>query len=95
MTISEKVEQATKSTIFTLYKEGIFYKCYNEDAMLFVKKVRDYKISSKMIKSAGSKIYTIGYPSSIVENSRLGFEEISIKIGSTSYESKDDRIVFL
>lgn len=63
--------------------------------MLFVKKVREYKISSKMIKSAGSKIYTIGFPSSIVENSRLSFEEMAIKIGSTSYESKDGRIVFL
>jgi hypothetical protein len=36
MTIAEKVTQSANSTLFTLYKEGLFYKCYNEDAMLFV-----------------------------------------------------------
>ncbi len=29
--------------MFTLFKEALFYKCYNEDAMVFVQKVRVYK----------------------------------------------------
>ena len=45
MTIAEKIEKSRIKTIFTLYREGLFYKCFNEDAMVFVKKVREYKVS--------------------------------------------------
>ncbi len=51
MTIAEKVTRSANSALFTLYKEGLFYKCYNEDAMLFVKKVRAFKVSDKFVKS--------------------------------------------
>ena len=51
MTIAEKVTQSANSTLFTIYKEGLFYKCYNEDAMIFVQKVREYKVNSKFVKS--------------------------------------------
>jgi hypothetical protein len=42
MNTSEKILFTTEKKRFTLYKEGLFYKCYNEDAMLFVKKFREY-----------------------------------------------------
>jgi hypothetical protein len=38
MGIKEKLEICTDKTQFTLFKEGMFYKCYNEDAMVFVQK---------------------------------------------------------
>jgi len=44
--LKEKLEICTDKTQFTLFKEGMFYKCYNEDAMVFVQKVRAYKVSS-------------------------------------------------
>lgn len=56
MTIAEKVTQSANSTLFTLYKEGLFYKCYNEDAMLFVQKVRAFKVSDKFVKSVREKV---------------------------------------
>jgi hypothetical protein len=28
---------------------SIFYKCYNEDAMVFVKQIKPYKVLSKFI----------------------------------------------
>ena len=34
MTITEKTQISANNTRFTLYKEGLFYKCYNEDAMV-------------------------------------------------------------
>jgi hypothetical protein len=49
MTIAEKVNQSVNGTLFTVHKE-FFYKCYNEDAMVFVQKVRKYKVSSKFVK---------------------------------------------
>ena len=62
MTISEKIDNSANHTRFTLYKEGLFYKCYNEDAMVFVKNVKDYKVSEKFVKSVGAEVYSIGFP---------------------------------
>jgi hypothetical protein len=45
MTIAEKVSHSANRALFTLYKEGLFYKCYNEDVMVFVIKVKNYKVS--------------------------------------------------
>jgi len=41
MTTVEKIILAKSNKQFTLFKEGLFYKCYNEDAMLFVKRVKN------------------------------------------------------
>lgn len=82
MTIAEKVTQSANSTLFTLYKEGLFYKCYNEDAMLFVQKVRAFKVSDKFVKSVKAKVNSIGFPASEVLNGNLSFESISEKIGA-------------
>ncbi len=56
MTLKEKILFSTEEKRFTLYKEGLFYKCYNEDAMLFVKKVREFKVSDKFVKSVREKV---------------------------------------
>ena len=45
MTIAEKVSHSANRALVTLYKEGLFYKCYNEDVMVFVIKVKNYKVS--------------------------------------------------
>lgn len=50
MTLAEKVNQSANGTLFTVHKVGLFYKCYNENAMVFVQKVRKYKVSSKFVK---------------------------------------------
>jgi hypothetical protein len=43
MTLIEKTKNSAKCNQFTLYKEGMFYKCYREDAMVFLKLVKEYK----------------------------------------------------
>jgi hypothetical protein len=35
MTLSEKIKNSKNIARFMLYKEGLFLKCYNEDAMVF------------------------------------------------------------
>jgi len=94
MTIAEKVTQSANSTLFTLYKEGLFYKCYNEDAMLFLQKVKEYKVSSKYVKATVSKVYSIGFPASEVLNGNLSLESISEKIGTKSFEVKNELVQF-
>jgi hypothetical protein len=45
MTILEKILCSAGKNTFTLFSEGLFYKCYNEDAMVFVQRVKNYKVS--------------------------------------------------
>jgi hypothetical protein len=35
--MKEKIALSKQVNSLTLHREGIFYKCYNEDAMVFVK----------------------------------------------------------
>jgi hypothetical protein len=95
MIITDKVNNSTNITTLTLYREGLFYKCYNEDAMIFVQKVKAYKVSAKFVKRVEANVYSIGFPVSEVEKGHLSFENISEKIGAKSYEIKDKHIVFL
>jgi hypothetical protein len=53
MTIVEKIQISADKTKFTLFKEGLFYKCYNENALVFTEKVKRYKVSAKFVKSVG------------------------------------------
>ena len=66
MTIKEKIAYSSDVRRFTLFKEGLFYKCYNVDAMIFVQKVKEYKVSSKHVKATGSNVYSVGFPASEV-----------------------------
>jgi len=50
MTIAEKITKSKDITIFTLHREGLFYKCYNEDAMVFVQNVKKYKVFAQFVK---------------------------------------------
>ena len=71
MNTSEKILFNTEKKRFTLYKEGLFYKCHNEDAMLFVKKVREYKVNNKFVKRVGDTVYSVGFPVGEVEKGNL------------------------
>jgi len=95
MTIKEKIQYSEDKTVFTLFKEGLFYKCYNADAMVFVKNVKAYKVSEKFVKSVGADVYSIGFPVSEVEKGKLTLEFITKKIEAKSFEIKDTEIIFL
>jgi len=94
MTIVEKIEYATDKKIVTFFKEGLFYKCYNEDAMVFVQRVKEYKVNSKFVKSIGNNVLSLGFPVSEVEKENLKLQSISEVIQATSYTAKPYGIVF-
>ena len=85
MTIAEKIEYATNKKIVTFFKEGLFYKCYNEDAMVFSQKVRAYKVNSKFVKSVGTEVLSLGFPVSEIEKANLKLQSISEVIQASSY----------
>ena len=62
MTISEKIQCSADKRIFTLFKVGLFYKCSNEDAMVFAQKVRAYKVSSKYLKNIDAEVLSLSFP---------------------------------
>ena len=47
--------------------------------MVFVIKVKNYKVSSKFVKSMMEKVYSIGFPSSELLNGNLSCKSISEK----------------
>lgn len=94
MTIAEKTQLSGDKDTFILYKEGLFYKCFNEDTMVFSKYVQPYKISVKYIKNVSAHVYSLGFPASEMENGKLRKESILEKIGASHYDEKDKYIVF-
>jgi short-subunit dehydrogenase len=80
MTIAEKIQYAADKKVVTFFKEGLFYKCYNEDVMVFVKNVKEYKVSGKFVKSVGADVYSIGFPVSEVEKGKMTLEFITKKL---------------
>ena len=94
MTLLEKTQISADKTIFTLFKEGLFYKCYNEDAMVFEKKIKKYKVSSKFVKSVGTDVLSMGFPISEVERGNLSLANVSEKIGANGFEESDGNIGF-
>jgi hypothetical protein len=94
MTLLEKTQKSADDKVFTLYREGLFYKCYNEDALVFTEKVKNYKVSAKYIKSVGADVLSLGFPSSVVTAATITFDAIALAIGATSYCENVNTVVF-
>ena len=94
MTIAEKIQYAADKKVVTFFKEGLFYKCYNEDAMVFTKKVRAYKVKVKYVKNVGSKVLSLGFPISEIEKENLKLQSPRCRrfvIGGLLGKSKKNR----
>ena len=94
MSIKEKLELSADIKRFTLFKEGLFFKCYNEDAILFAKLVKPYKVNTKYIKNIGADVVSLGFPVSETENGKLSFEKMCAILGSDSYDLGVDKVSF-
>ena len=65
-TIQDKIMlQAQSPSKVFVFKEGIFYKVYNQGAYLLRNK--NYKVSLKKIKNSESEVVSIGFPSTVFE----------------------------
>ncbi len=67
MKTREKIDRAADTTQLCLHKEGIFYKLYNQHAMLFTENIKPLKIKVKFIKAVGEQVYSCGFPATIIE----------------------------
>ncbi len=94
MTIQEKIQIASELSMLTLFKEGMFYKCYNEDVMVFTRSVKAYKISCKYVKTVSSEVLSIGFPAQEAGPNAKLLAEIATKLGVVSFEDLDNRVVY-
>lgn len=58
-----KKEESNTEFIY-LYKQGCFFRAYNQSAMHFLLHITDYKVHVKFIKKLNRKIYYLGFPTS-------------------------------
>lgn len=67
MTVTEKVELQNRSydTVF-LFKEGLFYKVYNEG--IYHLQDYDYKISCRYFKCVDDFVASIGFPEKVFQD---------------------------
>ena len=83
MTLKEKIYlQASATNKVFLFKEGIFYKVYNQG--VFLLKECNYKVSVK--QSAKTKLWyvSIGFPESVLEKLKLSYTFIKEQANNTA-----------
>jgi len=67
MTLKEKVTLAAQPNRMYLFKEGMFYKAYNQNAMWFVQQIKRYNVTVKYIKNIQQEVFSIGFPTLLCE----------------------------
>lgn len=95
MTIQEKLQLSSDPQKLTLFKEGMFYKCYNEDAMVFTQHVKAYKLSRKFVKTVGAERLSIGFPIAKEAVEADVMTSIAEKLGATGYASSELFVQFV
>ena len=71
-TIQDKILlQAQNPSKVFLFKEGIFYKAYNQGAYLM--RHKKYKVSVKKIKNSENEVVSMGFPSTVYEALKKDF----------------------
>lgn len=73
MTVKEKIVLAAQNNKLYCFKEGMFYKVYNQNAIWFVHHVKPYKVSVKFVKIVNQNVFTICFPQHILNTKALQF----------------------
>ena len=94
MTQLEKITIAADPFRFTLFREGIFYKCYNEDAMLFHQRVKPFTCSARIFKETGNPVISLGFPVTLLECKRITEEQLSDALDATNYCETSAELTF-
>lgn len=94
MTLLEKITIAADPSRFTLFREGIFYKCYNEDAMLFHQRVRPFTCSVRIFKKTGNPVISLGFPVTLFERKQVTEEQLSEALDASGYVQTSSELTF-
>lgn len=84
MTVQDKISLAAQANKLVMFKEGMFYKLYNQNAMWFVNHIKPYKVSVKFVKTVNQDVYTIGFPQSVLNTNAFQLN-LKLEQDTTSY----------
>jgi len=65
-----KKEASEKGRIL-LFKEGIFWRAYEESALLFTKHIKAYQLTKKFFKNVGCDVVFCGFPNIALDDLRV------------------------
>jgi len=81
MNIKDKIDiEKDNNNFIKLYKEGIFWRAYNQSCMLFTQYFDNYKVIIKYVKYLKQNIYYCGFPDTILENIKEKCKQIGLNI---------------
>lgn len=83
-----KIEQNNINSIF-LFKEGIFYRCYELSAFRFVNHFKEYKTVKKYVKVADCNIVYLGFPQNALDDLTNGISKNKIFVNENYTELTD------
>ena len=66
MTIKQKTSLAAQNHKLYFFKEGLFCKVYNQNAMWFNNNIKAYKINSKFVKTVNQQVFNLGFPQNVL-----------------------------
>ena len=81
--MQEKVNLAAQPNKLYLFKEGMFYKAYNQNAMWFVQHIKPYNVTVKYIKNIQQEVYSIGFPITYLTSINLKPYALQNKVKTT------------
>jgi len=91
MNIKDKIDiEKDNNNFIKLYKEGIFWRAYNQSCMLFTQYFDNYKVIIKYVKYLKQNIYYCGFPDTILENIKEKCKQIGLNI---SYLNENEIII--
>lgn len=85
MTLKEKIERECPTHIH-LYREGIFWKLYNQSAFHFSQLIKPYQVKKKYMKTLNMEIVSIGFPQSVLTNALGRLRELSMSVEVGKHE---------
>lgn len=85
-------KESLNTHMIYFYREGVFYKAYEQSAYLFVSYVKPFQVKKKNIKSVNQEVVSIGFPTKSLINY---FPKDKIKETGNTAEVELDKIVNL
>lgn len=77
MTLKEKIEHENPNQIH-LYREGMFWKAYNQSAFHFFRLIKPYLVKKRYVKELKTEIVSMGFPHSILDDMLERLESVSV-----------------
>ncbi len=79
MLLKEKLSKETGNRIH-FYREGMFWKLYNQSAFNFSQRVKQYLLKKKYIKEMKSWIVTMGFPDVVLKENLERLQEYTLSV---------------